>query len=237
MQIATVPTLVVPLQKTLGPDTESRYKAITDTKVWGSDCMCARPRCSMIVQSVVEFLDKSRSAMSRTNTTSSAPAPALAPATISFSDTSAKIIDDILHSEGGSPNTLLYMNARDEASLKALAKRLGPFLTSRHEALAGYIAEATTGQSPLSQKTNAFWQEKQESTRTLLEIMSKAEVPTAQLDEAAKTAREEYFAAAKTCWETDLKENLTKLNKEIIGPYSLGKTISVTAVARAEGLF
>ena len=30
--IATVPTLVVPLQKTLGPDTESRYKAITDTK-------------------------------------------------------------------------------------------------------------------------------------------------------------------------------------------------------------
>jgi hypothetical protein len=33
MPTATVPTLVVPLQKTLGPNTETRYKAITDTKV------------------------------------------------------------------------------------------------------------------------------------------------------------------------------------------------------------
>lgn len=30
---ATVPTLVVPFQKTLHEDVESRYKAITETKV------------------------------------------------------------------------------------------------------------------------------------------------------------------------------------------------------------
>lgn len=30
---ATVPTLVVPLQKTLSEDVDSRYRAITDTKV------------------------------------------------------------------------------------------------------------------------------------------------------------------------------------------------------------
>ena len=35
---ATVPTLVVPLQKTLGPDMESRYKAIQDSKVLFSPC-------------------------------------------------------------------------------------------------------------------------------------------------------------------------------------------------------
>jgi hypothetical protein len=87
------------------------------------------------LQSVVEFLDKSRSAISRTHTTSSAPAPALAPATIAFSDASSKIIDSILHSEGTSPSTLLYMNARDDASLQVLAKALVPFLTSRQQAL------------------------------------------------------------------------------------------------------
>jgi hypothetical protein len=31
--LATVPTLVVPLQRTLTDDVESRYKAITETKV------------------------------------------------------------------------------------------------------------------------------------------------------------------------------------------------------------
>ncbi|KZP31389.1 hypothetical protein FIBSPDRAFT_926046 [Athelia psychrophila] len=199
----TVPTLVVPLQKTLGPDTESRYRPITDTKA------------------IVEFLDKGRSVMSRTNTTSDAPAPALAPATISFSSTSATIIDDILHSEGGSPNSLLYMNARDDAQLKALAVFLFPFLKSRHEALSGFIAEASNEQSHLSQKTKAFYVEKQTSTQTLLDVFSKADVATAALDATAKAAREDYFATAKTAWEADLKESLTKLNGEIIGPYCL----------------
>ena len=32
-RLGTVPTLVVPLQKTLAPEIESRYKAIQDTKV------------------------------------------------------------------------------------------------------------------------------------------------------------------------------------------------------------
>jgi len=205
----TVPTLVVPLQKTLGPDTESRYKPITDTKA------------------IVEFLDKGRSTMSRTNTTSDAPAPALAPATISFSSTSAKIIDDILHSESGSPNTLLYMNARDDAQLKALAGFLSPFLKSRNDALAGFIVEATSEQSHLSQKTKAFYEEKQKSNQTLLDVISKADVPTAELDAIAKAAREDYFSTAKTAWETDLKESLTTLNGEIIGPYSLGDQISI----------
>ncbi|KAF9517629.1 hypothetical protein BS47DRAFT_468095 [Hydnum rufescens UP504] len=54
---ATVPSLVVPLEKSLAPDCEVRFKAINDAK------------------SIVEFLDKSRSAISKTHTTSSAPAP------------------------------------------------------------------------------------------------------------------------------------------------------------------
>jgi glutathione S-transferase len=205
---ATVPTLVVPLEKTLGPDTESRYKAITDTK------------------SVVEFLDKSRSAVSRTNTTSSAPAPALAPATIAFSAMSAKIIEGI-HAEDGSPNTLLSLNARDHNSLKALAKHLVPFLTGRLQGLNGYITESESGTAHISEKTKTFWQEKKTATEALLAIMVRADKADAELDAAAKAAREEYFKNAKMCWGVTLKEHLVKLNGEIIGPYALGDQISI----------
>lgn len=117
------------------------------------------------------------------------------------------------------------MNARDDAQLKSLAGFLFPFLKSRHDALAGFIAEASSEQSHLSQKTKAFYEEKQRSNQTLLDVFSKADVATAELDATAKEAREEYFSTAKTAWETDLKESLTKLNGEIIGPYTLGACI------------
>jgi hypothetical protein len=171
---------------------------------------------------VVEFLDKSRSAMSRTNTTSSAPAPALAPATIAFSDASSKIIDSILHSEGASPSTLLYMNARDDASLQVLAKALVPFLTSRQQALESYISGAA-GTSLISEKTKAFWKDKKVATETLLDIMIHADKTSAQLDQASRLERDDYFATARICWEVELKESLVKFNSQIIGPYSLGK--------------
>jgi len=119
------------------------------------------------------------------------------------------------------------MNARDDVQLKTLAEFLFPFLKSRHEALSGFIAEASNGQSHLSQKTKAFYEEKQTSNQALLDVFAKADVATAELDATAKAAREDYFATAKSTWETDLKESLTKLNGEIIGPYSLGDQISI----------
>jgi hypothetical protein len=147
----------------------------------------------------------------------------LAPATIAFSEASSKIIDGIVHSEGGSPNTLLYMNARDDSSLQALAKVLVPFLTSRQQALGRYISEAESGTSPISEKTKAFWKEKEAAAQILLDIMVHAEKTNAQLDEAGRLARDDYFTNAKTIWEVVLKEKLVKLNAEIVGPYSLGK--------------
>lgn len=178
-----------------------------------------------MLQAIVEFLDKSRSAVSRTNTTSSAPAPALAPATIAFSATASKIIDDVLHSEGGSPNTLLYMNARDDASLQQLAKILVPFLTARSQALAGYISEGESGAVKASEKTKKFWLEKKAANDTLLSVMSQGDKPSSGLDASAKATRDEYFANAKQAWEVSLKDNLVQLNGELIGPYSLGKPV------------
>lgn len=46
--LATVPTLVVPLKSTLGPDIESRYKAVQDTKVRCSDPHHARDLTSSV---------------------------------------------------------------------------------------------------------------------------------------------------------------------------------------------
>jgi hypothetical protein len=114
------------------------------------------------------------------------------------------------------------MNARDDASLEALAKVLIPFLASRRQALEGYILEAESGAMPISEKTKAFWKEKKAATEILLDVMLHADKPSAQLDKVGKSARDDYFMNAKTCWEVGLKGNLVKLNAEIIGPYSLG---------------
>jgi len=119
------------------------------------------------------------------------------------------------------------MNARDDASLQALAKVLVPFLVSRRQALECYISEAEFGTTPISEKTKAFWKEKKAAIEILLDVMLHADETSAQLDKGGKSARDDYFTNAKTCWEVGLKENLVKLNAEIVGPYSLGDQISI----------
>lgn len=69
----------------------------------------------------------------------------------------------------------------------------------------------------------AFWKAKKAATEILLDIMVHADKTSAQLDEARKVARNDYFTNANTNWEVRLKGNLVKLNAAIIGPYSLGK--------------
>lgn len=162
--------------------------------------------------------------MSKTNTTSAAPAPALTPATIDASSQCNKIIDDILHAETTSPNTLKFMNARDDASLAVLAKQMGPFSQLRSKALGGYIAQAERGEISVSEKVKKLWTERKDASDGLYAVMQHAETPIAQLDGAAKTAREGYFTAAKQLWEVELKETLTTLSSEITGPFALGKS-------------
>ncbi|CAL1695731.1 unnamed protein product [Somion occarium] len=185
---ATVPTLVVPLENTLSSEIESRYKAIQNTKA------------------IVELLDKSRSSRSHTHTTSSAPAPALTPATIAFSAASNKIID-ILHSDNADPNALVYVNARDDASLKELAKEVLPKVIAK-------------------QKTLKFWELKMYAMDGILAVFKDADTPMDQLSAEAKKIREEYYNAANNAWST-LKNVLLQVHKEIIGPYTLGDQLSI----------
>lgn len=208
---ATVPTLVVPLQRTLSQDVESRYKALTETKA------------------VVAFLDKSRSVLSRTHTTSSAPAPALAPATISFSDTSTEIIDGTLHSDESSPNTLAYLNARDLDSLRALAENFLPLFSGKHSALIGYLSDAECEAIHVSDKTKKFWQDKKTETEIILDVYSNAEKNDDELDPEDREKREAYLARATAAWEV-LKNTLKGLNEELIGPYTLGDQLSIADI-------
>jgi glutathione S-transferase len=205
---ATVPTLLVPYNDSLTSGIESRYKSLTSTKT------------------IVEFLDQSRSVNSRTQTISTAPAPALTPATIAATMT-CKIIVDILHSEIANPNRLHSINARDDASLVKLSKERLPFITQRQKALTTYLHQAETQTIRVSDKVRALWRDKLDATNVFLAVLLDAEKSEAQLDEQSKVNRLSFFQAARQAWEIDLKVALTQLCGEIIGPFALGDQISI----------
>ncbi|KAI0639452.1 hypothetical protein C8Q77DRAFT_1081262 [Trametes polyzona] len=203
----TVPTLVVPLEKTLAPEIESRYKAIQDTKA------------------IVDFLDKSRSAQSRTHTTSSAPSPSLAPATIAFSTLSNQVVE-LLHSIAADPNVLFYNNARSEEELRAHAQRLLPFLRGRREALTKLLDDGNSGALQVSDKTKAFWELKRIATDNFIQVFEDAEKSASELSEEARQKREAYLQASRSGW-SGLKDVLNTLHQDIIGPYTLGDQLSI----------
>lgn len=204
---ATVPTLVVPLQKTLSEDVESRYKAITESKA------------------IAEFLDKSRSARSRTNTTSDAPAPMLTPATIAFLEKSNDIID-ILHSEAADPSNLWYFNARDIETLRKHSVDVLPVLKGRATALTQLLDEAASEKIHASEKTKQFWTGKKAGVDALLDVFLLANKANDELSESEATKRAAYFTAATNNW-TEIKKVLQKLDKAVVGPYALGDQISI----------
>jgi len=171
---ATVPTLVVPFRDSVSDDAETRYKALTD------------------IRAIIDLIEQSRSPFSKTRTTSTAPAPSLAPATIAFSATSSALFD-ILHADDVSPDTLKFINARDSASLKTLAKNILPIVVGRQKALAECISESEAGKVQVSEKVKKFWQEKQTETEQLLAILLAADKDEAALDSADKTKRDEFF--------------------------------------------
>ncbi|PIL31914.1 hypothetical protein GSI_06618 [Ganoderma sinense ZZ0214-1] len=193
---------------------ESRYKAIQDTK------------------SIVELLDRSRSAQSRTNTTSSAPSPSLAPATIAFSAASNQIID-LLHSQMADPNALFYMNARSESELKSLAKQLLPFLVGRRDTLSRLVSESNTGAIHVSEKTKAFWQVKKIATDKFLQVFEHAQKNGAELADEERQRREEYLESSQAAW-TALKDVLATLDSTVLGPYTLASEDGTKVLGRIE---
>ncbi|KAH9486955.1 hypothetical protein JR316_0001021 [Psilocybe cubensis] len=206
---ATVPALLVPYENTLTDAEESRYKALTSTKA------------------IVEFLDKSRSALSRTQTTSRAPAPSLTPATIAATNSCKVIIDDILHIEEANPNTLRYVNARDDESLRALAKELVPSMKQRQKVLLEHLAEAEQGSARVSEKVKKLWADKLDAINVILAVLADAETAESDLGEEGRAQRQAFYKTARQAWETNLSQVMTQLSKEMVGPYTLGDQFSI----------
>jgi len=199
---ANLPTLIVPLEKTLPADIESRYKAITDPK------------------KILEFLDNSRSARSHTHTTSAAPGPSLSPATIALSSISTTLID-LLHSPPADPDVISTANP---TLLSPSSPPSEEFIASSRdivETLKGYLAAVDEGKIHMSEKVKGFWRSKLASHEELLRVLE----PTA--DEELK---KQYLERANQVWQGSLKEVLEKVNKELVGPYALGDQLSLADI-------
>ncbi|KAH6917407.1 hypothetical protein BKA70DRAFT_1252097 [Coprinopsis sp. MPI-PUGE-AT-0042] len=201
---ATLPTLVVPLSNTLSEEIDSRYKAITEST------------------DIANFLDKSRSLVSRTHTTSTAPAPALAPATIAATNI-AQVIIELLHSDEASPGILRYVNARDDAQLQQLAKEVLTIMTARHNAVQKHLTEAENETIHVSEKVKKFWREKLESMSMAVRVLSVADKAADALTEEEKNARAQFLGIGKKAWGKDLPDLLVKLSKEMTAPFALGE--------------
>lgn len=177
----------------------------------------------------MEFLDKSRSAISHTHTTSSAPAPTLAPATIALSSTSYLIIDQ-LHSEVADPSSLSYYNyGSDEASFAKWSEVLTPYITGRRDSVAKFIAENQSAEIRASEKTKKLWEARLLEMEALLTVYGNAGKEDGALSPEDKARKDEFRAQAKGFWSVKLRKVLTALDKEMLGPFALG-TLLITVL-------
>ena len=133
------------------------------------------------------------------------------------------IVEDILHSDEANPNTLRYVNARDDASLVVLAKDTLGSLKERQMTLVKYLGQAEKEEIRVSEKVKKLWTEKLDATNVVLTVLEDADKGESELDEGAKAKRQAYFKTAKQTWEVNLGGTLMKLSKEMVGPYALGK--------------
>jgi len=205
---ATVPVLVVPYENSLRDD-DGHYKALTDTKI------------------IVEFLDKSRSMLSHTHSISTAPAPSLTPATIAALNSCQLIIGEILHSNEANPDTLRYLNARNDASLATVAKDTISTLKQRQQTLVKHLSQVENREIQVSEKVKKLWSERLDATNVILTVLVDADKAESELDEGAKANRHAFFKTARQAWEVNLGGILVQLSKEMAGPYSLGDQFSI----------
>jgi len=205
----TVPTLVVPMLETTGPESDSRYRSLRDTIT------------------ICDFLDSARGSHTQ-NTTSERPAPALAPATIEGKSNSDRIIS-LVHLPTVDPN-FLNMAARSQEELKEKAGgRQGAMLKARHDALSHFIKEAkqAVASAPqfdaskgptYEQRQVQFLEDKLAANKMLLDTYAGS---------TGAESQKAFFEAATKSWQEGVPEVLGKLEESIKGTYVLGDQVSL----------
>lgn len=114
------------------------------------------------------------------------------------------------------------MNARDDASLRDLARATSARLQDRQQTLAGYLAQAEKGEIKVTDRPKTLWKQKLDAVNVILTVIQDAEKAESELDETARAHRTAFFKTAKQTWEINLGGKLVQLSKEMVGPYTLG---------------
>ena len=146
----------------------------------------------------------------------------MAPATIALSS-AASLLIDLLHSDSADPNLLKYYNYTTQAALARSAEILLPFFTGRREALIAYITSSQNAQIQASEKTRKLWESKKADADVLIPVYEAASKEDSTLTPEEKAAREQFKTTAHELWSVKLRKVLKTLNKEMIGPFALGK--------------
>ncbi|KAG9093550.1 hypothetical protein FRC06_011476, partial [Ceratobasidium sp. 370] len=166
--------------------------------------------------SVLDFLDKSRSALSKTHTTSQKPAPSLTPATIEASSLSGLLID-LVHADENDPN-FLQVAVKNEAERKEKAAGfLGKvFIAGRAKAMDEYLA-----QDDLIPKIRAILEEKKKNAAVLNAVYAGT---------ASQAEKDAFFAKSKEAWEVAVPKAIATIEEKMIGPYMLGDQLSLADI-------
>ncbi|GAK66643.1 uncharacterized protein PAN0_014d4866 [Moesziomyces antarcticus] len=208
----TVPALVVPLLETTSAEVDTKFRAITDTKL------------------ILEFLDKSRSqnTLAANADSAAAPAPILAPATIEGKALSDELIA-LVHEPSVDPNFLL-LGIRSEAELQKAKQGLpGTFVANRHAALVAHqkalenSASTTAFDGSTNPKSSAVhenlkkWYADKISSQALL---------TGAYVGGDKDAVAQLVKLTNDAWQ-NVAKCIEKLETKLTGPYALGDQISL----------
>lgn len=139
-----------------------------------------------------------------------------------MSSTSSNIIA-LLHSDDADPNALLYYNATSSAELHLSAGALVPLLIGRQTALTSYLTASDKAEVQASEKTRNLWETKLTHIQNLLSVYSTADKDESQLTDDEKAIRDIYFTIVHEKWTQKLRKALLLLEKEMIGPFTLGQ--------------
>lgn len=169
----------------------------------------------------MELLDKSRSAVSRTHTTSSAPAPSLTPATIAQASASNNIIS-ILHSADADPFLLQFYNALDASSLHELSYKFISSLQERISTINDLITTSQNAPVSASERTRRLWNDNKVQVEELLLVYTAAGKDDGALSEEEGKRRETYYKKTASLWKVQLRTAFEIIDNEFVGPYALG---------------
>ncbi|KAG9016579.1 hypothetical protein FRB90_002947 [Tulasnella sp. 427] len=211
-----VPTLVVPLDKYLSPEIESKYKALSD------------------VAKILELLDKSRTVLSKTSTTSHSPAPALAPATIDAQSKSNTIIT-LVHSTPLDLELLFLAGKTPQEATEMAKGEQGTWLRRRTEKLAAALSHDPTATSPdpnnpapaLTAKARALLEPRLALYKTFSAVYDS---PT-----SGDSSTQDFFTKSKTAWEGDVKAALELIEGTIkVAHVASGEEGTIAAGGRGD---